>query len=318
VVIPTCNRRQRLLALLGSLDGSALPLREVIIVDSGEDRLSAADYAGFKHLTIHYLESGKSVCLQRNTGIHKAIASWVFLCDDDIEVPADYLGKLAAHIEAHPETGAVAGLFLQKEPPGWTAQYPVRSAKELLWKFVFQLGIWGTIDCSSNRWPIKRIKKYYVQKGNHISKAGWPVITDFSGAYFVTPVYSLGAALVRKDWLLQSPFDEVLDSHGMGDNYGVAAGFPAAGIHIVTGAFVYHHRAAENRLQRPQQYLRRVLALDYFISTKERLRPVKKSWLLWSLAGNLLAFILVWDRKMIPPAFSAIWEIARGKNPYNQ
>jgi hypothetical protein len=65
-----------------------------------------------------------------------------------------------------------------------------------------------------------------VRKGNHISKAGWPVISDFSGDYFKTPLYSLGASLVRRDWLLRSPFDEVLDRHGIGEHYGVIAGFP--------------------------------------------------------------------------------------------
>ena len=37
VVIPTCNRPQRLLLLLQNLNLSSYPLLEVIIVDSGED-----------------------------------------------------------------------------------------------------------------------------------------------------------------------------------------------------------------------------------------------------------------------------------------
>lgn len=315
VVIPTCNRKARLLGLLQSLDRSSYRPLELIIVDSGEDRLSPADYAGFTNLAICYMGSKKSVCIQRNTGIQKARAPWIFLCDDDMEVPPDYLRALSAHVEAHPETGAVSGLFLQQEKTGWTAQYPLHSAKELLWKFIFQLGIWGAIDCPANGWPFRSIKNYYRRRGNHISKAGWPVITDFSGPWFVTPVYSLGASLVRKEWLLQSPFDELLDRHGMGDNYGVAAGFPA-GIHILTDAFVYHHREPANRLQRPLQYFRRVMALDYFMSGKARRWPGKKRWLLWSLAGNLPGFILVGEGSMIKASLKAIALIATGRNPY--
>jgi hypothetical protein len=163
---------------------------------------------------------------------------------------------------------------------------------------------------------IKKIKNHYQQKGNHISKAGWPVITDFSGHYFLSPVYGLGASMVKKDWLMQSPYDEVLDRHGIGDNYGVAIAFPAIGIHVLNDAFVYHHQEPANRLQRPLQYLRRVLALDYFIKTKPRLRHIKKRWLLWSLAGNLLAFIFVRDGIMIRPALKSIWLIAFSRNPY--
>jgi len=316
VVIPTCNRKPRLLALLQSLDRSSCRPLEVIIVDSGEDRLAAADYAGFASLDIIYMGSEKSVCIQRNTGIKKACAPWIFLCDDDIEVPDNYLQKLSEHVEAHAGTGAVSGLFLQQEKTGWTAQYPLHSAKELLWKFVFQLGIWGSIDCPADGWPFRAIKNFYRRRGNHISKAGWPVITDFSGPWFITPVYSLGASLVKKEWLLQSPFDEVLDRHGIGDNYGVAAGFPVSGIHILNDAFVYHHREPANRLQRPLQYFRRAMALDYFIANKKKRWPGKKRWLLWSLAGNLPAFIFVRDGSMVKASLKAIWLIGTGRNPY--
>ena len=103
VVIPTCNRKARLLSLLGNLDRSSHPLLEVIIVDSGEDRLAPADYASFNNLNILYLASEKSVCVQRNTGIRTARASWIFLCDDDVEMPPAYLQELAAHSQQHPE-----------------------------------------------------------------------------------------------------------------------------------------------------------------------------------------------------------------------
>jgi hypothetical protein len=42
---------------------------------------------------------------------------------------------------------------------------------------------------------------------------------------------------VRRQWLIRSPFDEVLDPHGIGDNYGVAFGFPSK-IHVLNSAWV--------------------------------------------------------------------------------
>ena len=332
VVIPTCDRKTRLLSLLGSLECSTHPFLEVIIVDSGSDRLDEADLNTYPRLPIIYLASPKSVCIQRNIGIQKARAPFVFLCDDDIEVPNGYIQQLVNHLIDHKDAGAISGLFLQKEKDGWTAKYPLRSAASLIWAFIFQLSIWGEIDEAGKNPIVRPIREYYRQKGNHISKAGWPVITDFTGEYFVTPLYSLGASLVRKDWLLQSPFDEVLDPHGMGDNYGVALGFPGNRIDVLNHAFVYHHRESLNRLQRPLQYFRRALALDYFISTREdpdkqaagrpktasRKAPSSptRPWLLWSLTGKLLGFIGTKDRSMIRPALKAIRHIAVGKNPY--
>lgn len=316
VVIPTCNRKARLISLLQGLRDSLYPLREVIIVDSGEDRMAPADFAPFSNLRIHYVQSEKSVCIQRNKGIQLAGGEWVFLCDDDIEVPGDYLQKLAAYSDAHPEVGALSGLVLQQEGNAWNAVYPETSAIILCWKYIFKLSIWGEINCRDNNVLIKRIKAYYKRKGNFISKAGWPVLTDFSGDHFITPVYGLGASVIKREWLLQSPYEEVLDKHGIGDNYGVAADFPVAGIHVLNHAFVYHHQEPINRLQRPVQYFRRVLALDYFRRTKTALQPVKKYWLLWSLTGNLLAFIWTRDGIMITPAFKVLCKIAFGNNPY--
>lgn len=317
VVIPTCNRKQRLLSLLWKLQESSHPLLEVIIVDSGEDRLLPSHYAVFNNLNITYIVSQKSVCTQRNEGIRRARGEWIFLCDDDMEVPPDYIQKLFEHTAAHPEAGAVSGKVLQKEGDTWTATYPVTSASQLLWKFIFQLGIWGEIRCPDTNIVTRKITGYYKRKGNHISKAGWPVLTDFSGDFFTTPLYTLGASLVKKEWLLRAPYDEVLDRYGMGDNYGVAMDFPSS-IHLVNTAFVYHHREPANRLESQLQYFRRTLALDYFMQTKEKLRHTKRAWLLWSLTGNLFTFLLDRDRNRVYASLRCIRMIAFGRNPYLQ
>jgi glycosyltransferase involved in cell wall biosynthesis len=315
VVIPTCDRKRRLISLLGDLDRSVYPIREVIIVDSGDDRLDSADYAEFGNLQIRYMRSERSVCMQRNAGIRCASAEWIFLCDDDVEMPPDHLQKLAAHLQVHEGIGAACGLFLQKEGEEWTASYPVRSTGLLLWKYFFRLGFWGEIRPRANNLLVRKIQRHYHARGNHISRSGWPVLTDLSGDHFDTPVYTLGAALVKKEWLLQSPFDETLDRYGIGDNYGVCLGFPAPGIRVLTRAFVYHHKSPVNRLQRPIQYFRRVLTLDYFIS---KLGHASRGWLLWSLTGNFLAFLFAGDRIMLRPALRAIRIIALGRNPYTR
>jgi glycosyltransferase involved in cell wall biosynthesis len=311
VVIPTCNRKAQLLHTLQSLNGTAYPLQEVIIVDSGEDRLAGTDLKPFSNLRIEYLSAEKSVCIQRNKGIQQAKSEWIFLCDDDVEVPAGYLGKLVDHIKQY-NAGAVSGQWLQKEPNGWQASWSEKSSFRLARKYIFQLSIWGEIKCRG----IKSIVAYYERKGNHVSRAGWPVITQMGGEYYVTPVYTLGASLVKREWLLQSPFDEVLDRHGIGDNYGVALSFPVVGIHIVNDAQVFHHQEPANRLKRSLQYYRRALALDYFARTKPNLRHVSRVWILWSLFGNLLSFLWAREGKLIKASLKAMTKIMFGNNPY--
>jgi glycosyltransferase involved in cell wall biosynthesis len=316
-VIPTCDRKAALLVLLDSLNRSSHPPFEVIIVDSGDEKPTPEDYEKFTRLSIQYIHSERSVCVQRNLGIRKATGSHIFLCDDDMELTTSYLKKLTDHLAAHPEAGAVSGLVLQKEKGVWQASYPIRKGSELIRKFIFQLSIWGEIECRDTL-LLKRIKDYYRRKGNHISKAGWPVITAFSGDYFISPVYGLGASLVKKEWLLLSPYEEVLDRNGIGDNYGVAMGFPIPGIHVLTDAFVYHHQESANRPNQPLLYLRRVLALDYFIRSKRSLQHIKKRWLLWSLTGNFLMALLARNGSMIRSTFTGLRTVAFGQNPYAQ
>jgi len=314
VVIPTCNRRDRLLSLLGDLGRSTYPLVEVVVVDSSDIPLSTAELAAFGNLRLRYLASPKSVCAQRNQGIQRATGSWIFLCDDDVEVPADYLAKLAAHVGAHPEAGAVSGLFLELVAGQWVGQFPVTSWAGLLWRRLFQLGIWGQIQCSG---PLgELLSSHYRSRGNHISSAGWPVLTDFNAPFFRTPIYTLGAAMVRKDWLLRSPFDERLDRHGYGDNYGVAIGFPAEGIHVLTSASVHHHKEQAERPSTAAAYSKRILALDLFIASRGDEIGARRGWLLWSLLGNALFHAGTGNAEMCWASLETLTLIAAGRNPY--
>jgi glycosyltransferase involved in cell wall biosynthesis len=315
VVIPTCNRPAALLTLLDCLDHSSYKPEEIIIVDSGERSPGMEDYAHYGHLPLVKLSSCRSACRQRNTGILAASGSWIFICDDDIEVPPDYLERLLAHIRGHPEAGAVSGHVLQKVAGRWTGSYPIRSSGELLFSYLFGLGTWGEMLGGNDRGWVRVVKNRYVGRGNHIAKSGWPVIADFSGEYFRTPVWGLGASLIRKDWLLGSMYDERLEAHGAGDHYGVASGFPAEGIHIVNEALVYHHASGLNRLVRSRQYLLRIFALDYFRRTRSGLH-IDKGWLLWSLTGSLLLFLKRKDLRMAGAALQGLFSVASGHNPY--
>jgi glycosyltransferase involved in cell wall biosynthesis len=289
VIVPTCNRPSRVRSLLANLRESTHALREVLIVDSSdpERRLSPAELLPFDGLNVRWIAAPRSVCVQRNIGIARAEAPWVFLCDDDIEVPRDYLSRLVAHLEGHPECGAVSGVVLERRGDAWVGQQPETSALVLLWKLIFEMGIWGEIRADSMLG--RSIGAQLRRRGNHLSRAGWPVITEMAGPYFRTPIYGLGASVVRREWLLRSPYDESLDSHGIGDNYGVAIGFPPEGIHVVTTASVHHHRDEENRLPAAVAHERRLLALHHFIrDCAGEVPAVSRPAFLWSLLGSAI------------------------------
>jgi glycosyltransferase involved in cell wall biosynthesis len=315
IVVPTCDRKESLLRLLNSLSKSIYPIHEVLIIDSGTN-LGPDELKIFDKLRMRYIRSERSVCIQRNLGIRHATAPWIFLCDDDLEVPAEYLFQLANHIKSNVNVGAVSGRVLQWENDKWDEQYPITSSGRLLWNYIFQLSMWGEIKSNSVNPIIAIVKRYYIRKGNHISKAGWPVVTDFSGEYFKTPIYGLGASLVKKEWLLNSPYDEVLDANGIGDNYGVAVGFPGEGIHVLKNAFVFHHRETINRPMDSNRYLKRILALHYFIKSRPALNHIWTIWFLWSLIGNLIPNILSRKKQIVRAILKSAFDIILGKNPY--
>jgi glycosyltransferase involved in cell wall biosynthesis len=314
VIIPTRNRQPSLRRVLKSLARQTQPVQEVIIVDASDDKSYQLHMLNdFVLLPIRWIDSEASVCIQRNRGIGAAISPWIFLCDDDLEIPADYLEILVTHLEHHPEAGAVSGFVMQLEGDSWTSQYPVTSFISLVWRYVFQLGMWGEIQCSDNHFVVKNLKRHYTKLGNHISKAGWPVITDFSGDYFTTPVYGLGASLVKREWLIRSPYDELLETHGIGDNYGVALGFPG-NIQVVTRARVYHHQERTNRYPETKQYYHRSVALHYFLATRKGFSRANRWWFYWSQLGNIIIFAITGKFKMTAAAFRSIWTTVSG-NP---
>lgn len=319
VIIPTRNRPHHIERLLVGLHRQSYLPHEIIVVDASESSLYKEELLkNFSGIPITWMDSEPSVCIQRNKGIQRAMYPWIFLCDDDIELPTDYLQKLKEHAAVNPTCGALAGRLLQKEKGSWTDQYPAKDLKDLFWRFIFQLSVWGSIDHIKPPPYLKPIfspmQKFYIKKGNSFSMAGWPLITDWHGEIFRTSTYSLGANLVKREWLLNSPYDEVLDPSGIGDNYGVALGFPEEkAIHVLSSTHAYHHRAEENRLLRPTAYFRRVLALHYFLKRHQKQGRIR--WLVWSLVGNWIHQKIRHD-ELSTATREAIKLILTDRNPY--
>jgi glycosyltransferase involved in cell wall biosynthesis len=321
VVIPTRNRPERVRNALSSLARQSSPPAEVIVVDASDEGLldATALVNEFSTLPLIFLTSSPSVCIQRNKGIEAAKSGWIFLCDDDIELPGDHFQHLADHVAKHPGCTAVAGKLRQLEGGVWVDQYPPRRFFTALYLFVFQLSVWGPVDgVKTNRLTrpvLAWISAWYRKRGNRESLAGWPLITQWQRPFFSARFYSLGADLIRRELLLSSPYDPVLDPGGIGDNYGVALGLPN-GIDVIDSTFALHHREQENRVNRKTAYYRRILALHYFIRARFTNATITTLWLCWSIVGLSLQQLLHLDLALFKFSMKALFKMVSGRNPY--
>jgi glycosyltransferase involved in cell wall biosynthesis len=319
-VIATRNRKDSLYKTLRALNDQTCKLQDVIIVDSSDQKLDEAELLEtFSVLNIKYITSTPSVCLQRNIGIRKSTSDYIFICDDDVEPDPGYVFALSNFIENSKSVIAVSGLIFEKDDiEVWVSQHPRKSQSSLLFNFIFQLSVWGEMDKEIlNSFWIKPVIKFYKRRGNSFSLAGWPVITDFSNPVFKTNVYGLGASIIKRELLINNPFDEALDNNGIGDNYGICIGFPDK-VNVLTEASAFHHKDSENRLDSTISYYKRVLALHYFLRKSKRFNFINTLWLVWSLIGSIILFLKNRQFRLARVALKSIIVIVTFNNPYSK
>jgi glycosyltransferase involved in cell wall biosynthesis len=318
-VIATRNRPASLARLLDSLARQERRPDEVIVVDASEQVADAAALEdAHAPLDIVVIPHAPSVCAQRNLGIGRARGSHVLLCDDDVELPADYVAALAGYLEGHADIGAVSGGIDDAVAPGGAFRTP--SLRSVVFAFAFQRSIWGDLDAvrtSGMTAPLLAVlRRWYRRRGNTWTLAGWPLVTQVRGPAFRTAIFGMMAAVVRRSWLLSAPYDERLGPHGIGDHYGVALQFPdPPAITVLPHLVARHHRDPHNRLTARTTYYRRILALHYFLRTLPQARRGRTPCLVWSLLGNALAFATGRQWDLVGATGRAAWLIVSGRSP---
>ncbi len=118
VVIPNWNGRRWLPGCLGSLAAQELAPSEVIVVDNGSSD-GSLEYLRATHPAVRVivLETNTGFAHAANRGLRAASGEAVALINTDIELEPDWLRRMAATLQAHSGSAAVACKMLSLSAP---------------------------------------------------------------------------------------------------------------------------------------------------------------------------------------------------------
>lgn len=324
-VVPRHDPRASLRPILGALAGQTRRPNEVIITDSNDPPLDEAELRrAHPELSLRILTGPANLAAQLNHAIRGARGTHVLLCTTQVEPPPTYLERLLAHLEQSPSCGAVTGLVCDPSAVGiYAGDIQVPTARHVLFAFLFQRSLNGPVECVPDHGPwatlLREAKRWYRRRGNTWSLAGWPLITKFDGPVLHAAVYYLSCGLIRRDWLLGSPYDERLGQYGIGLNYSVALGLPGpAPIAILTDMRLTQHEPPGGGLAPEAAHYHRALALDYLVRTHPRFTGASRGWLVWSLVGTTVAAAVRRQWGFARASVRAAWTVITGTNPYDR
>ncbi len=297
VVIPTYNRIDYLNKLLKSIEEQTMPVNQIYIVFAGVKVSDLDAILKGSSLNIQAIPSEPSVCKQRNIGIKNCNSDYIFLCDDDIVLPKNYLQKLVDFLEKSPESRIATGEEFQFDTSKiWKPVYEELSHANLWFKYIFGLTIFS--DVSKEYYSKNRISHYISKKlleqQNRTSAAGWPRMCSFSYPVSETAIYGLGASLIRTSYLKNNLYNENLPQHCIGDNYEVALNINEGKhkIAMLRDVHFKHFKAPSNRVSKVKSYTQRIYELKRVVFTSHFFTLKNSLYFTWSLTGNAIYFLV--------------------------
>jgi glycosyltransferase involved in cell wall biosynthesis len=137
VAICSYNRREHLLAAVGSVLGQTLPSDryEVIVVDncSTDGTAEAMGALVEQHPNLRYVYEGRlGLATARNTGWQAALGTYVAFLDDDARAEANWLETAQGLIERNPINlrcvgGPIHPFYTSPQPDWWLDSYEIRT-----------------------------------------------------------------------------------------------------------------------------------------------------------------------------------------------
>lgn len=317
VIIPTKDRTESLNRTLLSIYSQTLLPKEIIIVESNEFKLTKNDIPKPPNdLSIIIERTQPSVCTQRNIGIKISTGKYILLCDDDIEISKNYIFELANYLNKHIEVDIVSGIILEKNNDEQWAYHQNRiSPLKLFFKFLFGLSVWSPVNKNIYpQWYLKGIVNYYVRLDNNITRAGWPVVSNFTNEIMLTRIYGLGISMIRAEKIKKNLFDPVFVHDGIGDNYDLALRInKSKKIHVLKSVEANHHKEIINRMPNANSFFYRCEALNYILHKREHNFSLKNRFsFFWSMIGNTIYFLGIGNLQMAKVSVKVLKNIIKG------
>jgi len=295
VVIPTYKRIKNLQLLVRSIDLQSKKPNKVTIVYAGITEEDLKEIVEQSSLNIQLIASEPSVCKQRNLGIKNSNSKYIFLCDDDIELPNDYLEKLYTFLEESPHYNIASGEEYRLDINNKWSLFTEKLKHYNLWfKYIFGLSVLE--DLSSPYYRSNKISNYVSNKllsqRNNVSPAGWPRICRFDYPVMETTIYSLEASMVRAKYLKNSLYNENLSQYGIGDNYEVILKINnEKKIAVLRDLYFKHYKAPSNRISTLNSYTQRIKELKRVVFYSSFFTMKNRCYFIWSLIGNSIYFL---------------------------
>jgi peptidoglycan/xylan/chitin deacetylase (PgdA/CDA1 family) len=119
IVIPALNEERLLPDCLESLRNQDYKGEyEIIVVDNGSTDNTASVARSFGVKVVPCLGK-RSVFSARQVGADAACGDIIAQADADTVYPRDWLTRIAARFSSHPDTVAITGRFIYRDPPSW-------------------------------------------------------------------------------------------------------------------------------------------------------------------------------------------------------
>jgi len=138
IVIPSLNEEEFLPACLESLRNQDYQgTYEIIVADNGSTDRTADVARGFGAKIVS-CSGKKSVFYARQVGARAAQGDIIFQADADTMYPENWLSRIAAHFNSHPETVAVTGRYVYRDPRYWSKiEYLARHLANRVTRYLF-------------------------------------------------------------------------------------------------------------------------------------------------------------------------------------
>ncbi len=118
VVVPTRNRPELLRQLLSAIDAQTIQVHPVVVIDSSDAFQPLT--SDFRCRPMHCPTLVRSASVQRNEGLEMLLEladpKYIAFLDDDVLPAQDYIERLTAFLDVHPDVAGISGVALSDQP----------------------------------------------------------------------------------------------------------------------------------------------------------------------------------------------------------